>query len=97
MTRWIGTTGDDPAESYKHVPATGEIRENDNILVVGAVDEAGERIRVSAWLCPAGDKTPFGGKVRNADVGLLYDPGRAWEKALCRRWRSVACWRLQWS
>ncbi len=27
------------------------------------------------------------GHVRNADVGLLYDPGRELEKAVCRRWR----------
>ena len=26
---------------------------------------------------------------RNADVGLLYDPGRTWERAICRRWRAV--------
>lgn len=27
------------------------------------------------------------GKLRNADLGLLYDPARAAEAALCRRWR----------
>ncbi|MBW3596140.1 MAG: N-formylglutamate amidohydrolase [Planctomycetes bacterium] len=27
------------------------------------------------------------GVVRNADVGLLYDPSRRWETDLCRRWR----------
>ncbi|TFW04958.1 N-formylglutamate amidohydrolase [Oxalobacteraceae bacterium OM1] len=27
------------------------------------------------------------GKVRNADLGLLYDPARAREAALCRRWQ----------
>ena len=27
--------------------------------------------------------------VRDADVGLLYDPGREWERAICRRWRGV--------
>lgn len=27
------------------------------------------------------------GMVRRADVGLLYDPGRSGEVALCRRWR----------
>jgi predicted N-formylglutamate amidohydrolase len=29
------------------------------------------------------------GVVRDADVGLLYDPGREWERAICRRWRGV--------
>ncbi|MHC4399303.1 MAG: alcohol dehydrogenase catalytic domain-containing protein [Planctomycetota bacterium] len=42
MTRWVGTTGDNAAESYKHVPASGEIRENDTILVVGAGGPMGQ-------------------------------------------------------
>jgi len=29
------------------------------------------------------------GEVRNADVGLLYDPGRAAERELCVRWRAA--------
>jgi len=29
------------------------------------------------------------GEVRNADIGLLYDPARAAEAQLCRRWRSA--------
>jgi predicted N-formylglutamate amidohydrolase len=29
------------------------------------------------------------GKVRNADVGLLYDPGRRGEAAVCARWQEV--------
>jgi len=31
----------------------------------------------------------FNGRVRNADVGLLYDPGRRPEAALCTRWQAV--------
>jgi len=42
MTRWVGTTGDNAAESYKHIPPTGEIRENDTILVVGAGGPMGQ-------------------------------------------------------
>jgi len=42
MTRWVGTTGDDAAESYKHIPADGEIRENDKTLVVGAGGPMGQ-------------------------------------------------------
>ena len=29
------------------------------------------------------------GQVRNADIGLLYDPARAGERALCERWRTA--------
>ena len=42
MTRWIGTAGSDPAESYKNIPATGEIRENDNVVVIGAGGPMGQ-------------------------------------------------------
>ncbi len=31
----------------------------------------------------------LGGKVRNADLGLLYDPARASEAAFCRRWQAL--------
>jgi predicted N-formylglutamate amidohydrolase len=27
------------------------------------------------------------GKVRNADIGLLYDPARPYEVALCEQWK----------
>ena len=42
MTRWIGTVGGDASESYKTIPANGEIRENDSILVVGAGGPMGQ-------------------------------------------------------
>ncbi len=31
----------------------------------------------------------LGGEVRKADIGLLYDPARAGEAELCRRWQSA--------
>lgn len=42
MTRWIGTTGSDPAESYRNIPLTGEIREGDSVVVVGAGGPMGQ-------------------------------------------------------
>ena len=42
MTRWIGTTGSDPAESYKNIPPTGEIREGDSVAVIGAGGPMGQ-------------------------------------------------------
>jgi threonine dehydrogenase-like Zn-dependent dehydrogenase len=42
MTRWIGTTGSDPAKSYKHIPRTGEIREGDSVVVIGAGGPMGQ-------------------------------------------------------
>jgi len=42
LTRWIGTTGDNAADSYKTIPATGEVRKGDSVLVVGAAGPMGQ-------------------------------------------------------
>ncbi len=42
MTRWIGTPGSNAADSYRMIPETGEIRANDNVLVVGAGGPMGQ-------------------------------------------------------
>jgi len=41
-TRWIGTTGSNPAESYKMIPVNGEIRPHDRILIAGAGGPMGQ-------------------------------------------------------
>jgi threonine dehydrogenase-like Zn-dependent dehydrogenase len=41
-TRWIGTTGHDARESYSHIPANGEVRAHDRVLVVGAGGPMGQ-------------------------------------------------------
>lgn len=42
MTRWIGTPGSDAAQAYKMIPRTGELREGDKVLVVGAGGPMGQ-------------------------------------------------------
>lgn len=42
LTRWVGTPGNDPAESYRRIPRTGELRENDSVLIVGAGGPMGQ-------------------------------------------------------
>jgi threonine dehydrogenase-like Zn-dependent dehydrogenase len=42
MTRWIGTTSGNAADSYKVIPATTEIRPNDTIIVIGAGGPMGQ-------------------------------------------------------
>jgi threonine dehydrogenase-like Zn-dependent dehydrogenase len=42
MTRWIGTTGADASASYRNIPATGEVREGDRVVVVGAGGPMGQ-------------------------------------------------------
>ena len=42
MTRWIGTSGSDPAESYKNIPSTGEIRPGEKMVIIGAGGPMGQ-------------------------------------------------------
>jgi len=51
MTRWIGTAGSNPAESYKNIPATGEIRTGDSVVVVGAGGPMGQMHVIRAVCC----------------------------------------------
>lgn len=41
FTRYIGTTGSDPAEAYAHIPAKGEIRAGDSVAIIGAAGPMG--------------------------------------------------------
>ena len=42
MTRWIGTGGGDASQAYRTIPADGEVRDGDRILVVGAGGPMGQ-------------------------------------------------------
>jgi threonine dehydrogenase-like Zn-dependent dehydrogenase len=42
MTRWVGTTGTNASQSYTHIPATGEVRKGDRVLIVGAAGPMGQ-------------------------------------------------------
>jgi threonine dehydrogenase-like Zn-dependent dehydrogenase len=41
-TRWIGSAGNDASDSYKNIPANGEVRPNDSVLIVGAGGPMGQ-------------------------------------------------------
>ena len=41
-TRWVGTTGNDAAAGYARVPVSGEVRDGDTVLVVGAGGPMGQ-------------------------------------------------------
>ncbi|MEA4944602.1 MAG: alcohol dehydrogenase catalytic domain-containing protein [Propionicimonas sp.] len=41
FTRYIGTTGTEPAEAYTHIPAKGEIRAQDKVAIIGAAGPMG--------------------------------------------------------
>jgi threonine dehydrogenase-like Zn-dependent dehydrogenase len=42
FVRWIGTTGGDASASYSNIPATGELRANDRVIVIGAGGPMGQ-------------------------------------------------------
>jgi len=50
MTRWIGTTGENPAEAYHRMPTVDEIRNGDRILIIGAGGPMGQ-MHVIRCLC----------------------------------------------
>ncbi len=49
-TRWIGTVGKSAFDSYQSIPATGELRRGDTVLVVGAGGPMGQ-MHVIRSLC----------------------------------------------
>jgi len=42
MTRWIGTNTGHATESYRHIPRSGELREGESILIIGASGPMGQ-------------------------------------------------------
>ena len=42
LTRWIGTTSTNASESYKNIPATGEVRKGDKAIIIGAAGPMGQ-------------------------------------------------------
>ena len=40
--RFVGTTGDDPADAYDWIPANGELRKNDLVAIIGAAGPMGQ-------------------------------------------------------
>ena len=67
LTRWIGTTGIDASESYKVIPADGEIRDGERAVVFGAAGPMGQ-MHVIRLVCA--------GKKHVSVVGTDVDPGR---------------------
>lgn len=50
MTRWIGTTSDDASDSYRTIPTSGEIRDGERAVVIGAGGPMGQ-MHVIRILC----------------------------------------------
>lgn len=71
MTRWVGTTGFDPAESYKAIPATGEVRNGDKIAVIGAGGPMGQMHVIRAVCSEARGITVVGADIDDARLAAL--------------------------
>jgi hypothetical protein len=69
--RIIGTPGDDPAESMKNIPETGEIRANDRINVVGAGGPMGVMHVIRNICQDVGAITIFAGDVDQTRLDAL--------------------------
>jgi len=54
-TRWVGTTGHDPADAYALIPENGEFRDGDRILIVGAAGPMGQ-MHVIRAICSGREK-----------------------------------------
>lgn len=42
MTRWVGTVGGNASESYRNIPAIGEVRKGDKAIIIGAAGPMGQ-------------------------------------------------------
>jgi threonine dehydrogenase-like Zn-dependent dehydrogenase len=71
MTRWIGTTGNNAAESYKNIPATGEIRPGDKMLVIGAGGPMGQMHVIRTVCCGIKDVSIVAADVDDARLEAL--------------------------
>ncbi len=71
MTRWIGTAGNDPADSYETIPPTGEIRPGDTVAVVGAGGPMGQMHVIRAVCSGVPDITVIGTDMDDARLESL--------------------------
>ncbi|MBV9124326.1 MAG: alcohol dehydrogenase catalytic domain-containing protein, partial [Planctomycetes bacterium] len=71
MTRWVGTTGAEAADSYRHIPATGEVRPGDKILVIGAGGPMGQMHVIRSICAGVADLTVVGTDMDDARLEAL--------------------------
>ncbi len=84
---YFEATGDQPAELRQQILQMHYLpyRTEAERLVRQAVAHHGRAIHISSH-----SFTPeMNGEVRNADIGLLYDPARPGEVELCARWKAA--------
>jgi L-sorbose 1-phosphate reductase len=88
-TRWIGTAGSDAADSYRTIPATGELRPGDRAAIIGAGGPMGQMHVMRAMACGVADLEII---ATDIDASRLASLGRV--AGPLAEARSIA-WRLQ--
>ncbi len=81
MTRWIGTTGNDPADSYRNIPPTGEIRPGDSVIVIGAGGPMGQMHVIRAVCSRIKDITVVGTDMDDPRLGSIQKKAEPFAKA----------------
>ena len=81
MTRWIGTKSDKASEAYKVIPATGEIRANDSICIVGAGGPMGQMHVIRDVCVKQPGMTVFAVDFDDARLASLLDKAAPMAKA----------------
>ena len=85
MTRWIGTTGSDPMASYRNIPATGEIRAADTVVVVGAGGPMGQMHVIRSICSGAKNLTVIGTDVDDGRLEALRKKAEPWPGPMASR------------
>lgn len=81
MTRWIGTTGSNPAEPYKTIPRTCELRNGDSLVVVGAGGPMGQMHVIRALCSGVPNLTVIGTDMDDARLASLQKKAEPFAKA----------------
>ena len=70
-TRFVGTSGNKPAESYKHIPANGEIPGGSEILIVGAAGPMGTMHTIRSLSLTNPPKNMVASDINNDRMAML--------------------------
>ncbi|HOC57467.1 MAG TPA: alcohol dehydrogenase catalytic domain-containing protein [Verrucomicrobiota bacterium] len=81
MTRWIGTTGSNPAEPYNTIPRTCELRNGDSFVVVGAGGPMGQMHVIRALCSGVPNLTVIGTDMDDARLASLQKKAEPFAKA----------------
>jgi len=81
MTRWIGTTGSDPAQSYQVIPRTCELRSGENFVVIGAGGPMGQMHVIRALCSGVPHLTVIGTDMDDARLASLRQKAEPFARA----------------